>query len=666
MKNIKPDVRKVLELLNEVELYEHYKDNLLNDINKLFDDYQRRKHNYFEYKKKLAALLKGKSKREWIEYYNSYIYSLLKRIELLNAKIFYESYKDRGYLEKISEIAEKETGRKLPTQELIKQATALENAKPKKEKKKLLWLRRKPIKLPASPKGIEKQVKVPFEPHLERIKTELPRIGEDVKKRHIELKELHVPKVKRKFFITRFLSNLKELLKKRRASKKEKIATKVPEAKYVEKPVEVPKVPPKVEKPAPEKLTVLPKPKKESSITLSIKRLFSKSPKRPRVPKPAIEAEKERKIGVSSADYLLSLVKRIFGFKEPTYISETTEVPKRALEMRRKRLVPTVEEAPPPTAIAEEAARIRRLIEARALMRVYKPSFLGSLANITIKKISLFLIDTFPEFFKYLYTALRLANIKMLSNTYVNIMVFVSSVVSIISFLLFVLIFSALGNPFFLMLFKSLLLSILFTVISFMSFYAFPFARIKQRRRNMRANLPFAINHMAAVAASGVPPTKMFELIAESAEYGEISIEVNKIVEYINIFGYDFVTALKSVASVSPSPTFKEFLDGMVSTIESGGDLKTFMSEKSDEAMTDYEIERSKYQETISTYSDIYTGILIAAPLFFIAALSLVSMLGGTVAGIPVDTLILAGTYIIIPLLNVAFLVFLELTQPEV
>jgi hypothetical protein len=68
----------------------------------------------------------------------------------------------------------------------------------------------------------------------------------------------------------------------------------------------------------------------------------------------------------------------------------------------------------------------------------------------------------------------------------------------------------------------------------------------------------------------------------------------------------------------------------------------------------------------LSTYSDIYTGVLIAAPLFFVTALSLVSVIGGKIGGMDVNTIITIGTYIVIPALNIIFLVFLELNQPEV
>ena len=99
---------------------------------------------------------------------------------------------------------------------------------------------------------------------------------------------------------------------------------------------------------------------------------------------------------------------------------------------------------------------------------------------------------------------------------------------------------------------------------------------------------------------------------------------------------------------------------------ESGGDFEKYLMAKSKEAMSSYEIERKEYAETVSTYSDIYTGILIAAPLFFVAALTLVSMLGGQIGGINVSVIIGFGTYLVIPFLNIAFIVFLNISQPEV
>jgi len=362
--------------------------------------------------------------------------------------------------------------------------------------------------------------------------------------------------------------------------------------------------------------------------------------------------------------------RKLFGIKEKEVaIGTETTLPSSVLRWQIiKRKLPMEEERRfiSPTAMSEEARRIKAILESRKAPKIYSPSFIGSIANITIRKLSFFLLDNFPDFFKQLYNSLRLANIKILSNTYVNIMLLLSLFVSLISFLFFTTFFFFLNQPMIIVIAKSILLTLLAASITLIAFYIYPQSRIKARRRNINTNLPFAINHMAAIAASGVPPSRMFKLIAQSGEYGDVSVELEKIVEYTDLFGYDLTTAIKSVAATCPSPALKEFFDGLLSTIQSGGEIKDFMSEKSSETLLSYQLERQKYVENVSTYSDIYTGILIAAPLFFVLALSLVSLLGGAVGGIAVDTLIVLGTYVAIPILNVLFILFLEITQPEI
>ena len=319
-----------------------------------------------------------------------------------------------------------------------------------------------------------------------------------------------------------------------------------------------------------------------------------------------------------------------------------------------------------PTLLTQEAKRIKSIIRRREKFSIYKPSSIGSLANLTVRRISLYFITHMPNFFKNLYIALRAANIKILSNTYVNI-IFLGFFISFFVFSgLFGLGFLIVGYSFFRAVYKALFVGLLAGGISFFTLYMFPFIKIKQRRKSINTNLTFSINHMSAVAGSGVTPVAMFRLIAESKEYEEISTEIEKIVEFVDLFGYDLLTAIRTVASTGPSPALKEFFDGLVATIETGGDLKNYLNQKSEEAMLTYKLERQTYLEAITTYSDVYTGILVASPLFFVVALTLVNMLGGAIGGIDINVIIVIGTYMVIPMLNILFLIFLELTQPEV
>src|SRR3989338_10315390 len=104
--------------------------------------------------------------------------------------------------------------------------------------------------------------------------------------------------------------------------------------------------------------------------------------------------------------------------------------------------------------------------------------------------------------------------------------------------------------------------------------FYYPSLRTKSRRRSIKTNMPFAIDHMSSVIASGVSPATMFKLISSSMEYGEISAEIQKVNNYIEFFGYDILTALRAVALTTPAQEFKEFLEGFVSSVETGGDIK--------------------------------------------------------------------------------------------
>ena len=82
--------------------------------------------------------------------------------------------------------------------------------------------------------------------------------------------------------------------------------------------------------------------------------------------------------------------------------------------------------------------------------------------------------------------------------------------------------------------------------------------------------------------------------------------------------------------------------------------------------MFDYRLKREKYLQTLSTYADFYTATLIAAPLFFISILSVMALIGGQVFGLSIPMTMRLGIYLLIPLLNTIFILFVHYTQPSV
>ena len=295
---------------------------------------------------------------------------------------------------------------------------------------------------------------------------------------------------------------------------------------------------------------------------------------------------------------------------------------------------------------------------------IYKPNFYGKLANTFCRPMTLSLLRKHPDFFSRVNQSLRMSDIKVLSKTYISMMLFSAFFALLIGFAIslpvsFFLVDLTVAIP------TSIAIACLLSAMTFVLFYLYPSLVVSNRSRMIKNDLPFAIIHMAAIAGSGAQPISMFKLLLNAGEYPGLESEIKKIVNYVNLFGYDLSTALKTVANSTPSKRFKDVLNGIAATIESGGSLKSYLNSMADDTMNTYKLERKKYVESLSTYSDIYTGILIAAPLLFVVTLAIINLLGGTIGGIGVGTLAIVGTYIVIPVLNIGFILFLNIIQPD-
>jgi len=295
--------------------------------------------------------------------------------------------------------------------------------------------------------------------------------------------------------------------------------------------------------------------------------------------------------------------------------------------------------------------------EIKPIYSIYKPSQLGKIANTFFEGLTFSLTKKYPELFKSLTENIKKVNINMLTKTYISIM----------------FLFTAISLPFFLILsflvfggFKSVLYALVGVVLTFVLFYNYPSSLVNSRKKKIKNDIPFAIVHMAAVAGSGAKPIDIFNLLNQSGEYRELGKEINRILNYVNLFGYDLSTALKAVAQTTPSPEFKELLNGMVSTIETGGDLDEYLKGKAIGALNTYRLERKRYVEALATYSDIYTTILVAAPLLFVVVLAIINAIGGKISGFEIADIAVYGTYGLIPLLNIGYMIFLSISQPEI
>lgn len=272
--------------------------------------------------------------------------------------------------------------------------------------------------------------------------------------------------------------------------------------------------------------------------------------------------------------------------------------------------------------------------------------------------------EGFRDSFKSIAPQLRGAGIHMLLKTYIAVILMTTVVVYLAALGVIIALMPYLAQDFVMFIYYVMFVPVLSASVAFMVMYIYPSNRYKNARKSIDNNLPFALIHMDSIASSGIPTEFMFELLGNLKEYGEVSRQSRMVVRNIKTFGMSSVSALEDVASKTPSPAFKQVLTGISSTTAKGGNLPGFLREMSDKNLFDYRIKREQYVKTLSTFSDIYTAVMIAAPLMMLVVLVMMNLIGGDIMGMTVPDAINLMTYVAVPLVNVAFLSFIHMSYP--
>ena len=210
--------------------------------------------------------------------------------------------------------------------------------------------------------------------------------------------------------------------------------------------------------------------------------------------------------------------------------------------------------------------------------------------------------------------------------------------------------------------FGGALFSLAFTVIGF---YLYPVYCADKHKRELDDELPFTSGYMAILASAGVSPEKIFSSLSNLDVPLAASAEAKEVVTNINLFGLDVISALEKVSSRTPSEKFRDAIEGIISTIHTGGNLGAFLREKFRTAMRLKKLNLKKYSDNLSVLSEVYVALLLTGPLLLVIMVSVMSVLGGGVGLFSPDFVLNLLTYLLIPVCAVIFLIILDSTSPK-
>ncbi|WP_049900470.1 type II secretion system F family protein [Natrinema sp. J7-1] len=210
--------------------------------------------------------------------------------------------------------------------------------------------------------------------------------------------------------------------------------------------------------------------------------------------------------------------------------------------------------------------------------------------------------------------------------------------------------------------FTGLILGTIGFGIGFGSMVAIPYSRASSRKREINMLLTDSVSFMYALSVGGLNQLEIIEAMAQADDtYGEVAKEFQSIVKETEYFDIDYRTAIRKQALETPSDDLAQFLTDMLSIVNSGGDMQSFLEDKKEKHMRTAKQEQELTLETLELFGEMYMTLSLF-PLLLIIIMVIMQMIPG--AGVS-NQMLYMTVYGLIPMIGVAFIVLVSTVKHD-
>jgi len=182
-----------------------------------------------------------------------------------------------------------------------------------------------------------------------------------------------------------------------------------------------------------------------------------------------------------------------------------------------------------------------------------------------------------------------------------------------------------------------------------------PASLAKKRGRAINKRISGAMSFVSAMASADVPVDVIFKELSKQTVYGEVAKEALWITRDTELLGVDILTALRRAAQRSPSSKLQDFLQGVVTTSTSGGQLKPYFLLKAEQFEKEDRLEMRKKMETLGLLAESFVTVVVAFPLFLVVIMAIMALISKTGSSF-VLTLLYVVVALMIPLSQFGFI----------
>jgi len=206
----------------------------------------------------------------------------------------------------------------------------------------------------------------------------------------------------------------------------------------------------------------------------------------------------------------------------------------------------------------------------------------------------------------------------------------------------------------------SLLIVILPPALAYVVLFSTPASKAKSRGRDIDKRIGAVMSFISAMASADVNVDVIFKELSRQTIYGQIKAEAEWITRDTELLGIDILTAISKAAQRTPSSKFQEFLQGVVTTSTSGGQLKPYFLQKAEQYEKESKLDMKAQLESLGLMAESFVTVVVAFPLFLVVIMAIMAIVPG--GGGSADTTVLllwAVVLLMIPFSQFGFIFFI-------
>jgi flagellar protein FlaJ len=205
------------------------------------------------------------------------------------------------------------------------------------------------------------------------------------------------------------------------------------------------------------------------------------------------------------------------------------------------------------------------------------------------------------------------------------------------------------------------------TVVAVLGYYVtytvimlIPSVNASDRKTKINKQIPYAVTFMYALSKGGMDIISILRSLNQAdSTYGEVSREIGLVIRDMDYFGNDLRTAIINCVQQTPSDLLQDLLTNLLSVIDSGGDVTTYLNGKTDQYLQRLIQDQKSFLELLGLIAESYVTAFVAGPLFIIIMSSVMTIMNG---GSPI--LLYVIIYGMLPLGSVMFIIMISILTP--